>query len=397
VDGHTVGGPHVDVSIGVYQIFCAKVLVSSQLNPVSRISNIDKRATVRLFQDLLARAVDEVYRAACHQDRESLLIAYKTALAEIDHCLAYFEKKVSCGFSGSYGPPASMLIEKLRAEQFDIHGVNDIIAAFQADYQRETAIYLRVAAARQILYESAIDFKLDLSKANAPKVIRSITFPPAYKQAGISILAYFGHIVNVKYPNIDVQVTIEQIGEKINLVIDTPQGTKELIERELCDYGLVVSGELAPDKYMEQPYEVMALKHKLEIAHLEARQCRDMLQSERSLQGARIAQLEEWVQDLRNMLGKNSIANSQLLSALTELASRSTGSVNDALRGLIAIVEKGLTQNDEERVLEEYRTIQKDDPPILAQLRELLLKGAVQGAAGNYLFNWLNAMASFFC
>jgi hypothetical protein len=71
-------------------------------------------------------------------------------------------------------------------------------------------------------------------------IIRSIEFPPEYHQAGLTILNYFGTLINQRYPEIPVTVRIEQEGLKVRLTIQTPGGHREIVEQTLQAYGLVV-------------------------------------------------------------------------------------------------------------------------------------------------------------
>ena len=66
-------------------------------------------------------------------------------------------------------------------------------------------------------------------------ITRSIEFPKGYEQAGLGILSYFGKIVREKYRDINVQVSIKQIEDRITMVIETPEGTRETIEKTLQD------------------------------------------------------------------------------------------------------------------------------------------------------------------
>ena len=138
-------------------------------------------------------------------------------------------------------------------------------------------------------------------------IVRSIEFPPEYKQAGISILNYFSEILNQKYPEKKVKIKIVQERLKITMVIETEDGQKDIIERELENYGLVVSGELSPDKYCRNSIEAMVLQQKLEMAALEVKHTKELMYAERNQYEKRILTLEEIVQ---SMLQSNSTKKS---------------------------------------------------------------------------------------
>jgi transcriptional regulator with XRE-family HTH domain len=109
------------------------------------------------------------------------------------------------------------------------------------------------------------------------RVERSIEFPPEYWEAGTSILSYFSRVLRVKYPSQKIKVRIEQEDLRLRMIIDTPTGEKEKIEKTLEEYGLVVTGKILPESFLSDPFEAMALKNKLEIADLELRQTRQLL------------------------------------------------------------------------------------------------------------------------
>jgi hypothetical protein len=76
----------------------------------------------------------------------------------------------------------------------------------------------------------------------------------------MSILAYFNDIVRNKYKDINVQISIKQDGPKIEMIVETPEGKREIIEETLYKYGLVVTGQLSPDALLDDKYQILELK-----------------------------------------------------------------------------------------------------------------------------------------
>ena len=132
---------------------------------------------------------------------------------------------------------------------------------------------------------------------------RSIEFPPEYKQAGVSILNYFAEIIRKKYPESEATVQIKQDGLKVSMTIDPAEGEREIIEKTLNDYGLVITGNMQPEGLLSDPLDVMALRNKLEIAQLELRQTKQLHQFAEKHHSERIKSLEEDVKWLRNTVG----------------------------------------------------------------------------------------------
>lgn len=71
---------------------------------------------------------------------------------------------------------------------------------------------------------------------------RSIEFPPEYHQAGLGILSYFGTVLREKYPHHNAKVKIEQDGLRVRLIIESENGDREVIEKALQEYEMVVRG-----------------------------------------------------------------------------------------------------------------------------------------------------------
>jgi hypothetical protein len=120
-------------------------------------------------------------------------------------------------------------------------------------------------------------------------VNRSIEFPAQYHQAGLGVLTYFGSILREKYPNHDAKVRIEQDGLKVRLIIESDNGDREVIEKALQEYELVVRGETAPELFMPSSASTIELKNELRIAMLRVESQRDII----NLQGEHITSLKQ--------------------------------------------------------------------------------------------------------
>jgi len=152
------------------------------------------------------------------------------------------------------------------------------------------------------------------------RVERSIEFPPEYWQAGTSILSYFSHVLNVKYPSQKIKVRIEQEGLNLRMVIETPTGEREKIEKTLEEYGLVVTGKIQPESFLSDPFEVMALKNKLEVAHLELRQTRTLLDFTRDNYQQRIESNEVQISKLYSIIENGLQTGNYAFGAINKVA-----------------------------------------------------------------------------
>ncbi len=250
----------------------------------------------------------------------------------------------------------------------------------------------RTIIARNILFNISELLSIKLSRSSE-KIIRSINFPPELKQACIGILSYFSHVLSVKYPEKDVGVKIEQIGNRVVLIVDTPEGEKERIEKDLRDYGLVVIGELAPDQFLTDSFEVLRLKQKLEIVALELRQTKELLYSERGHFNSRIESLEEEARNLWKLLDAHQDDKNELISILKNLYLYANESSRKNLDTLIAVVERESIERDKKEIKEIVESIKANDKSLWEHFEELIIKGAIQGTAGNVLYAFLQSIA----
>jgi len=124
------------------------------------------------------------------------------------------------------------------------------------------------------------------------QIIRSIEFPPEYYHSGLSILTYFNPILHSKYPDTQAKIRIEQDGLIIRMIIETPSGEREEIEKTLYQYGLVLKGTMLPDQFLSDPMEVLGLKNRLEISALELRLTKELMEHTSDLRDKRIQSLE---------------------------------------------------------------------------------------------------------
>ena len=129
-------------------------------------------------------------------------------------------------------------------------------------------------------------------------ILRSIEFPPEYRQAGISILNYFSEVLHKKYPKDQVSVTIKQEDLKVTMIIKTADGQKEKIEKELEQYGLVVTRNLTPEEYLSDPMDALILKQELKFANMRVENTKEIMYTERKHYESRISSLEKTVDAL---------------------------------------------------------------------------------------------------
>lgn len=241
--------------------------------------------------------------------------------------------------------------------------------------------------------EMLFEYQINKSKH---QIYRCIEFPPEFYQAGISILNYFSRLVELKYPDIPIQIKIEQDGKKVAMTIVTPEGKKETIIKTLEEYSLVIQGKLLPEDILPEPYQVIELKHKLDMAKLELKHTCLLMNSQNDQFKNRIISLENQVEDLRVMLGKGLDNTDNLQQLISVMFSKGYqyDSIKYELNELQRIISGHVDVSHEMEVKKILISIKEKEPSLFVNLNDLLLKGAISGAAGNLLYSWIIAVSN---
>lgn len=254
---------------------------------------------------------------------------------------------------------------------------------------------------------------IDDDKNNKINTIdKCIEFSPEHYQAGMGILSYFSEIIKTKHPDIQAKVRIEQDGNFVRLHIETEDGTKEIIEKTLENYTLVVSDKAPIESLLDDKIEIMALKNKLEIASMEVRQTRDIHALSRDNSDSRILSLEDEVRHLRSHIGNQlslvtqsskiieaqNITTNKMAMEFIETSKYlikdiiSNNSTNSEIREALCLIEdkleNGVTEYDEAEVKTAIETINEKSPSILEDL-ETAIKNTAYGVSGNIVYKWL--------
>lgn len=197
------------------------------------------------------------------------------------------------------------------------------------------------------------------------QIIRSIEFRPEHRQAGLSILGYFAEIVEQKYPDKNIRVSIEQVGNVIKLTIQTEDGDEEIINKTLDTYGLVVMGKVTPDKLLCDPIHVAKLESKLDLSKVEIRSLERLLK----IKDDSIFILKETFQTLTSI---NKESQKNLNKALKKIGGNRE--VYTAIKLIESLSLSGKISKEEiSEVEESVRIIYTQSPGALEEVEEYFL------------------------
>ena len=224
-------------------------------------------------------------------------------------------------------------------------------------------------------------------------IVNSIEFDENTYQAGVSILSYFSTIVRQKYPESDFKIRIEQEGRTVRLVIVTPMGEREEIEKSLEEFGMVVVGQMQPEQLLTDPIHVMQLRHKLELAAIELAHTKDLLGYAKEAHSREIATLHEEVAHLKMLINdafKRENTTKHILTRMVE-AYTLDGEGTHAVIKLAAHLEQGLTERDKYIILELLAIIKRQNTSAFNDIKTYIIS-SLGGASGNLLSSWIPAL-----
>jgi hypothetical protein len=223
------------------------------------------------------------------------------------------------------------------------------------------------------------------------QIVREITFPPEFYQAGVSILSYFHEILTQKYPDVNAGVSIKQEGSKVTMTITSPNGKTEIISKALQDYGMVITGKLDPHFLLDNEIHVLALKHKLELASMEIKHTQELMYTERHQYEKRIEQMEQEVRRFHSILANNLNREPSIVALIEVLKSAQTENIT-VIHKLIDILNKDLTEKDEAEFKQVMSELKDKEPALFGTVCDKIVFGTLTSTAGTYLFNWVNAI-----
>ncbi|QIO04829.1 hypothetical protein [Acinetobacter shaoyimingii] len=99
--------------------------------------------------------------------------------------------------------------------------------------------------------------------------VRSITFQPEYYQAGLSILSYFATVLREKYPEKNATVKIEQQDFTVRMIVESENGDKEIIEKALHEYELLISGQTSIEDFYPTAIQTLELKNQIRMLNFQ--------------------------------------------------------------------------------------------------------------------------------
>jgi hypothetical protein len=314
--------------------------------------------------------------------------AFVILQSRINMLLTYISESWEYNYSRLLTQVVPALTVKFANDNFTKEAVDKHLVEFSNGQPKVLLLYTRLLIAKDML--EAIG--KDVVNNRFEELVREVKFPPEYQQAGISLLNYFSVILEKTLPNTDIPISVEQSKDKVIMTLKLPEGAKDKVIELLATYGKVIKGEMRPEDILKNPNDILAFKYKKDIAEMEVRHTKELLYSERAHTSQRIEFLESEVTKLYKIVADNLSSTQNMAHNLLALLKSNISNDDKNVATLIDALIRTAEQKDEATAQEILVTLQREEPWVYEKFKELIIKGAIAGASGNYLYSWLQAL-----
>jgi len=377
-------------------LFYAQFFVSKYLNSVNRIPNImidtsDLKSSIQFMENSIKKVIRYINNPK--KTQEEIHNIYLASNKQFIYLISLMQSEWSKEYIGLNNALTKLSFKKFNQE-FNQKDQQKFIKDKKHTSGTLRTFIWRVIVAHQLLLETARILEIPIDERDYIDIIKELNFPKEYTQIGISILNYFGEIIIERYANIDISVSIQQLKHKVIMVINTPNTYQEIIEQDLYDYGQVVLGYDSIDKFSKNSQEFIKLTNKLELVQLEIKNINKLLLSEKEKNILLIQQIKQQdsnLQFMQELFSNEKKEKTKLLELIKKMNKALTKKEQIYIDKLLKVIDS----NDKALLRNEIENIKNNEPNLLGKINELIIKGGIQGASGNYFFALLQELSKF--
>ena len=377
-------------------LFYAQFFVSKYLNSVNRIPNImidtsDLKSSIQFMENSIKKVIRYINNPK--KTQEEIHNIYLASNKQFIYLISLMQSEWSKEYIGLNNALTKLSFKKFNQE-FNQKDQQKFIKDKKHTSGTLRTFIWRVIVAHQLLLETARILEIPIDERDYIDIIKELNFPKEYTQTGISILNYFGEIIIERYANIDISVSIQQLKHKVIMVINTPNTYQEIIEQDLYDYGQVVLGYDSIDKFSKNSQEFIKLTNKLELVQLEIKNINKLLLSEKEKNILLIQQIKQQdsnLQFMQELFSNEKKEKTKLLELIKKMNKALTKKEQIYIDKLLKVIDS----NDKALLRNEIENIKNNEPNLLGKINELIIKGGIQGASGNYFFALLQELSKF--
>lgn len=228
-------------------------------------------------------------------------------------------------------------------------------------------------------------------------IVHTMAFPEELKEAGMSLLSYFHTVIEQKYPNENVSLTLRQDGLLVTMIVEPPTGEREKYENEFKKYTDVLKKEIPMQSYFTEREHIIRLENQLEIANAQVKTTEKILRLQDHQirnQGNQIVYLDNKMDLLISTI--HSVASKNILPPINIKISQLTSNVVDTdinNTNILNLVREIADELDELTESLDKNTAESDS---IEQL-----KNNIKSACDNYMeepyncFAWIHKLGEY--
>ncbi len=265
----------------------------------------------------------------------------------------------------------------------DIRRIEKTVAALEAkqpDAEQEVKLLLKGL--------------LDSIESDTSHIVRTVSLPLVYQQAGISLLHYVTRILAFRCPDVPVKIALIHDESFIKLRIEMPEHKRAEVEAVVEDYSAVLKGAKPLNQLLSETAHIMELKQKLDLSALEIRITRDIIENPDPENINNIEALESDVRQFHQLIGRG-LSQVQVVSAvITSLLEQERHKVQAALLVLQKKMDHVISESDEGVIKEALATILEHEPQFFDQIQEAINHSGTSGKILDNLLSWASSLSN---
>lgn len=235
---------------------------------------------------------------------------------------------------------------------------------------------------------------LDSIESDTSHIVRTVSLPLVYQQAGVGLLHYVSRILAFRCPDVPVKVAIIHDESFVKLRLEVPENKRSEIEAVVEDYSAVLKGAKPLNQLLSQTEHLMELKQKLDLSALEIRITRDIIENPDPENMDNIETLEAEIRQFHQLIGRG-LSQVQVVSAvITSLLEQERHKVQAALLVLQKKMDHVISESDEGVVKEALATILEHEPQFFNQIQDAISHSGTSGKIMDNLLSWASSLST---
>ena len=235
---------------------------------------------------------------------------------------------------------------------------------------------------------------LNIAESDQEHIVRGMELPAPYRMAGLSLLLFFTRLVELEHPNIKVKSITEQKDEWVKFILEVESKHRQTVENLLEHYSQALLRKKALNSVAKGDRALMELKKALDVSALEISLTKGIEAEGLEEVSSHIESFGTEVEQLHQIVGRGLSNMSALQHVIISLLSEEREAINKALLTLRDRLHLKMSAEDVEEIKAALLMVREHAPDTFEELRQIINKTSVSGAAGDMLYSWLASLSS---